>query len=441
MSRARDREDLTRVGPGTVMGEFMRQYWIPAALSSELAIDGNPMRLLLLGEKLIAFRDSAGRVGVMDQRCPHRCASLFLGRNEERGLRCVYHGWKFDTAGNCIDMPSVPVEQDFKAKVKATAYRTADRNGLVWVYMGARQEAPPPLPPIEVTLLPAAEMTQQFVQRRCNWLQALEGDIDTSHFGFLHMGSLALEDLDPEDPLRYTVMNRAPDYHVADAPWGTTYAGYRPADPGQTYWRVANFMFPFWTQTPAGAFPTHVGARAWVPMDDEHTMFLHLHWKASSPSLPVVRRDGTVPQHLNRTLHFVPNDTGWHGRWRLRANEDNDWQIDRAAQRAGKSFTGIDSIHLQDQAVTESIGAISDHELEHLGPSDRMISRTRRRLLQAARAWRTRGAVPPGVDDPALYLNARSGFFLSEDGVDWREAYARQVKAAARPVPTQQAAE
>jgi phenylpropionate dioxygenase-like ring-hydroxylating dioxygenase large terminal subunit len=440
MSKARDREELTRVGPGSVMGEFMRQYWIPAALSSELAVDGDPMRLLLLGEKLVAFRDSAGRVGVMDQRCPHRCASLFLGRNEQNGLRCIYHGWKFDTSGNCVDMPSVPVHQDFKDKVKAKAYPTAERNGLIWVYMGARQVAPP-LPAIEPALLPAADMTQQFVQRRCNWLQALEGEIDTSHFGFLHMGSVTAEDLDPGDMLRFTVMNRAPEYHVADMPWGTTYAAYRPADPGQTYWRVANYMFPFWTQTPAGAFPTHVGARAWVPMDDEHTMFVHLHWKAASPSVPYAKRDGSVPLYLTRNHDYLPNDTDWYGRWRLSANPDNDWRIDRAAQRAGKSFTGIGNIHLQDQAVTESMGGIVDHELEHLGPSDRMITRTRRRLLQAARAWQAAGTVPPGVDDPRLYLTARSGFFLSEDGLDWREAYARQVETAVRPVPMQQAAE
>jgi len=414
------------------MGEFMRQYWIPAALSSELPVDGDPMRLLLLGEKLIAFRDSAGRVGVMDQRCPHRCASLFLGRNEESGLRCIYHGWKFDVSGRCVDMPSVPAERDFKDKVKARAYRVAERNGLIWVYMGKRPDAPP-LPAIEPALLPKADMDQQFVQRRCNWLQALEGDIDTSHFGFLHMGCVKLDDLDPDDPLRYTVTNRAPDYHVAEAPWGTTYAAHRPADPGQTYWRVANFMFPFWTQTPAGAFPTHVGARAWVPMDDEHTMFVHLHWKAASPSVPAARRDGTVPAHLKRVNDYLPNETGWYGRWRLSASEDNDWQIDRAAQRAGRSFTGIGNIHLQDQAVTESMGPIIDHDLENLGFSDRMIALTRRRLLQAARAWRAGEAVPPGVDDAALYLTARSGFFLCEDGLDWREAYARQVKTAARP--------
>src|SRR5580693_2166046 len=189
MSKQKDSEDLVRVGSGTVMGEMMRQYWIPAAMSSELERDGAPTRLMLLGERLIAFRDSSGRVGVMDHRCPHRCASLFLGRNEENGIRCVYHGWKFDAVGNCIDMPNTPPHQDYKQKVKAKAYKVAERNGLVWVYMGERAEAPP-LPGIEASLLPESDLQIVFAQRECNWLQALEGDIDTSHFGFLHAGSV-----------------------------------------------------------------------------------------------------------------------------------------------------------------------------------------------------------------------------------------------------------
>jgi hypothetical protein len=170
-------------------------------------------------------------------------------------------------------------------------------------------------------------------------------------------------------------------------------------------------------------------------------MFVHLHWKAASPSVPLPRRDGTMPLHVTRMHDYLPNDTGWYGRWRLRANPDNDWQIDRAAQRDGRSYTGIGNIHLQDQAITESMGGISDHEWEHLGPSDRMITRTRRRMLVAARAWQADGTVPPGVDDPLLYLQARSGFFLSEEGLDWREAWQRQVAAAARPVGLPQAAE
>jgi len=134
-----DSTDLTRVGPGTVMGSFMRQYWLPACLSSEVTADGDPLRLMILCEKLVAFRDSAGRVGIMDHRCPHRCASLFMGRNEENGIRCVYHGWKFDVDGNCVDMPSVPARMDFKDKVHAKAYKTHEANGLIWVYMGDSQ--------------------------------------------------------------------------------------------------------------------------------------------------------------------------------------------------------------------------------------------------------------------------------------------------------------
>src|SRR5580700_10560995 len=168
MATASDSVELTRVGPGTVMGQLMREYWIPALMSSEVTHGGAPLRLMLLGEKLIAFRDSSGRVGVMDHRCPHRCASLFLGRNEADGLRCIYHGWKFDAEGNCVDMPSVPAHQDFKHNVKAKAYKVTERNGLIWVYMGARSEAPPP-PALEVTMLPDPEVQIWFAQRQCNW--------------------------------------------------------------------------------------------------------------------------------------------------------------------------------------------------------------------------------------------------------------------------------
>src|SRR6202043_4017353 len=225
MSKPKDSEDLVRVGSGTVMGEMMRQYWIPAAMSSELERDAAPTRMMLLGERLIAFRDSSGRVGVMDHRCPHRCASLFLGRNEENGIRCVYHGWKYDVAGNCVDMPNMPAHQDYKNRVKAKAYQAAERNGLVWVYMGPRAAAPP-LPAIEAALLPESESQIWFAQRQCNWLQALEGDIDTSHFGFLHLGSLAAEALPADSLLRHTLTNRAPEYHVAETDWGMMYAAF-----------------------------------------------------------------------------------------------------------------------------------------------------------------------------------------------------------------------
>ena len=146
MLKQEENDLITRVGPGTPMGNFMREYWVPAMLSSECpAADSDPLRVMLLGEQLIAFRDSNGKIGLVANNCPHRGASLFFGRNEEAGLRCVYHGWKFDVDGNCIDMPNEPAESDFRTRVKAVAYPTQERGGLVWAYMGPRKE-PPPLP-------------------------------------------------------------------------------------------------------------------------------------------------------------------------------------------------------------------------------------------------------------------------------------------------------
>ena len=202
MTSHSENELLTRVGPGTAMGNLMRHYWIPACLSSELKADGDPVRLMLPGEKLIAFRDTAGRIGIMDHRCPHRCASLFFGRNEEGGIRCVYHGWKFDTAGNCLEMPNLPPDQDFRGKMKAKAYTATERNGLVFVYMGERATAPP-LPALEAMLCPPEETDLNCKLRECNWLQALEGDIDTSHFSFPRVRARdlqhALRDLENHD--------------------------------------------------------------------------------------------------------------------------------------------------------------------------------------------------------------------------------------------------
>ena len=434
MATAKDGIELTRVGAGTVMGDLMRCYWMPALMSSELKRDAAPTRLMLLGEKLIAFRDSSGRVGVMDHRCPHRGASLFLGRNEQDGIRCIYHGWKFDVSGTCLEMPSTP-PPGFKEKVKSKAYRTIERAGVVWVYMGAEKEAPP-LPGFEILDLPDDEISVSFIQRDCNYLQALEGEIDTAHFGFLHAGHVDLDDLSENEPVRYTVIDRAPKYHMTDTPWGTQYAGYRPAGPNSTYWRFGNFLFPFWSQAPNGEFGSHMHARGWVPLDDEHTMYVFLWWKraVTAMSLPQpAYKDGTPIGGTGRGNRFLPNTTDWLGRWRLDANAGNDWMIDRAAQQSNTIYSGIDGIHLQDQAITESMGPIVDHSFEHLAPSDQMITRTRRRLLMAARALRTKGTLPPGAHDPDVYRGARSGYFISEGEHPWQEVYATTLANAVHP--------
>ena len=211
-----DNDMLTQVGPGTAMGELMREYWIPALMSSELpGPDSDPIRVRLLGENLIAFRDTNGVVGMLDNFCPHRRASLFFGRNEECGLRCVYHGWKFDVDGNCVDMPSEPAESNFKDKVRITAYRCQERNGIVWTYMGTRVE-PPPLSSLEANMRPDRDYTVSTILRNCNWMQALEGDIDTAHLGFLHLGSADPKALVPGSTDYYTVNVRHPKYNVMD---------------------------------------------------------------------------------------------------------------------------------------------------------------------------------------------------------------------------------
>lgn len=437
--QSNDSADLTRVGPGTVMGTFMRQYWMPAALSSELVADGDPVRLMILCEKLIAFRDTNGRVGIMDHRCPHRCASLFIGRNEESGIRCVYHGWKFDVDGKCVDMPSVPARMDFKEKVHAKAYKTHEANGLIWVYMGENQASPPPLPEIEATMVPDAEIW--CLQRDCNWLQALEGDIDTSHVGFLHVGGIEADDLEPDHPMRPTVLDRAPEYEVAQSEWGVMYGGYRPNDDGQMSWRIAHFMFPHWTQTPNNRFVSRAIARAWVPMDDEHSMLFDITCgiDAGNPAYNSTLKDGTP---LYDKINYAPTTTDWFGRFRSTDGIDNDWAIDRESQRNGHQFTGIPNITMQDQAVTESMGPITDHAYENLAPTDQMIARVRRRLLLAARALTNKGIVPPGVEDPGIFYRARAGSFLHDPADSLMGAYeAALAKAVRWPARETEAAE
>ena len=429
MTTAAEGQELTRVGPGTVMGEMMRQYWLPAVGAAELVAGGDPVRLMLLGEKLIAFREPSGRVGIMDHRCPHRCASLFYGRNEDGGIRCVYHGWKFAADGQCLDMPNLTPDQEFRSKVRAKAYPTVERAGVVWVYMGAREQVPP-MPDIEAIGLPESELSINFTQRECNWLQALEGDIDTSHFSWLHVGSLKPEQVDPENWLSYQVTNRAPEYHVTDTDWGTMYCAYRPADAQNTYWRFAHFCFPFWTFIPQGSFMDRVIARAWVPMDDTHVMFTGFTWKRASRT--AVLKDGSQIPGSTPAPVYQPNSTDWYGRFRPVQNAANDYQIDREAQRNDVIYTGITHIAMQDQAITESMGDIVDHTFEHLAPSDQMITRTRRRLLMAARAWRDRAEVPPCVDAPETYRQVRSGECVLAAS-DWQEAYADRMREIVHP--------
>ncbi len=425
----KDNEDLTRVGPGTVMGTLMRQYWLPALKSSELEAGGAPVRLLLLGEKLVAARSPKGVVSVLDHRCPHRNASLFFGRNEEGGMRCVYHGWQFDETGQCVEMPNVVDGERFRQRVRATAYRAQERHGVVWVFMGDPAKVPP-LPGLEILDAEEGDIEFEWAQRESNYLQSLEGDIDTSHLGFLHLGGLEPEDLRDDDNMKYVVANRAPQLEVTETPWGTSYCATKVTDDDLRYLRIANFIFPFWAQSPQGPFETNVMARAWVPMDDTHTMAVTMNWTKRPENFGTLRDGSMLPGAS--PLRQQPNATGWYGRFRTVQNLDNDFEIDREAQRTQRNFTGIENIHVQDHAIVDSMGPVTDRTREQLVSSDVMVARTRRRLLRAARELASDGTRPPCADDPATYRLARSGEMVVSTHTSWSETYPNSLAAAHR---------
>jgi phenylpropionate dioxygenase-like ring-hydroxylating dioxygenase large terminal subunit len=431
-----ENEYLCRIGPGTPMGDLMRQYWLPAIRSDELADpDGAPLRVKLLGEELIGFRASDGSVGLIQNNCPHRGASLFFGRNEEAGLRCVYHGWKFSTDGTCVDMPNEPADSDFpmreggiaayareKNKVKATAYPTRERDGIIWAYLGPRTE-PPPLPDFEANMLGTHDTVVSIIHRPCNWMQGWEGEMDTVHQAFLHAGATRLEDTQPGTFDYYIARTRAPKFAVIDTPYGTSYGAYRPATDESYYWRIAHMLMPFYAMIPAGMMGQQTRFAAYVPIDDEHT----LHWEISRgliapEDLPFEARgfEGRAPAQ-RASSDYALRTTDWYGRFNLVQSMANDYLVDRKLQRSGKSFTGIPGIRQQDMTVTESMGPIYKRWDEHLGTTDALIIRTRRRMIAAARALAEQGIVPPGVDHPELYRQRSGGVLLPRD-VNWWDA-------------------
>ena len=408
MLSKQDNDLLCRVGPGTPMGELMRQYWLPAARSDELpSPDCPPLRVMILGEQLIGFRATSGDVGLIQNACPHRGASLFFGRNEEEGLRCVYHGWKFDTTGACVDMPSEPAESNFKTKVHARAYPCVERNGIIWTYMGPR-ETPPPLPDLEANLVEGSRV--QTVLRECNWMQALEGDIDTVHFVFLHYGHLKLEDTYEGGFFNYQVKSPAAGFAVTDTDFGTCYGAYRPAEDDTYYWRMANFLFPFYTQVPPGTLAVKRQFRAWVPhgRQPRHVLRRPRPGGCDRRGRPGVARSApsSACRRCSRTAPAGSSAPAPSLRPRTTTC------IDREMQFNGESYTGLPSVFLEDQAITESMGTIYERTQEHLGTTDTMVIYTRRALIRAAEALRDHGIIPPGVDTPEVYAQRSGGVVL-----------------------------
>lgn len=415
-----DNELLTRIGPGTPMGNVFRQYWLPVLTSSELPTeDGPPKRVRLLGENLIAFRDSTGRVGLLGDHCSHRGASLFFARNEGEGLRCAYHGWKYDVQGRCVDMPNEPAESNFEEKIRHTAYPCREQGGAIWTYMGPRP-TPPPLPDLEWAQLAHGHCALGRTWRECNWMQALEGDIDNAHVSFLHSRLRAGNDDGLAAQIMYSI--KTPHLEVVDTPYGAMYGSRRDAGPDQYNWRIIQFLFPSFsmitTGTPQdrGSVPSHM----WIPIDDENTMQWGVRWNPTEP-LPA----GAVG--VSDAGDYLGDTNGWLGQRRPVANRTNDYLIDYEAQRTAR-FCGVPSVPLQDKAVTESMGPITDRTREHLGSTDAMVIRVRAKLIAAAKALRDQGASPPGVDQPELY-RVRSAIVNLPTDANWVEATRETVKA------------
>jgi phthalate 4,5-dioxygenase len=406
-----DNELLTRTGPGTPMGTTMRRYWIPAVLARELPEpDCPPVRVRLLGERLVAFRDSEGRLGLLDEGCPHRMASLYFGRNEECGLRCVYHGWKFDVEGRCVDMMNEPEEAQFGHKIRITAYPMVEIGGVIWAYLGP-PELEPPLPHFAFTQVPESHRHVSKVIQDSNWLQGLEGGVDTSHAPILHRTistSSARPGFKPTHPF---VRGRAPHLLVDLTDYGYQYAGIRPLDDAEMHIRTYQFILPFHqirpSKTERGV--SSVAGHIWVPMDDEHTMVFNWEYTADQPLSDEDRTEarlGNGPLDVDQTT------------FRCRKNRDNDYLLDRAVQKT-ETFTGIDGVNVQDRAIQESMGAIVDRSREHLGPADKAIIQARRLLLQAVRTVQD-GGTPRGIKPTYYALRAAEGV-LPRDA-DWRKA-------------------
>jgi phthalate 4,5-dioxygenase oxygenase subunit len=407
MTTQKENDLLTRVGPGTPMGELMRRYWIPAGFSHQLAErDAPPLRVRLMGENLVLFRDTQGRVGLLDERCPHRTASLFYGRNEEGGLRCVYHGLKFDVDGHCVDAPCLPPCSDaertsIQGELQAKAYPCIERGDVVWAYMGP-PELKPDFPDLEWTLVPESHRFATRHVQECNWLQGLEGGFDATHLTFLHGG-------DAEKSRRIV----ATLYEVMPTDFGFVVGTGRDPGQGDVMWNVNVMLMPFHKIISSIPHAAHV----WVPIDDENTMLYSVNFH---PARPLTDKD-LARETSWRGIHTENMPGSDHA---IR-NKANDYLIDRALQSSGASFTGMKGLGTQDCAIQESMGPIADRTAEHLLASDAAIVKIRRLLRQTLKDHAD-GKPLPGMD-PKSY-RVRSTRCEAPRGVSVSKTMATSVR-------------
>jgi phthalate 4,5-dioxygenase oxygenase subunit len=419
--RAEQNALLTCSGPGTPMGELFRRYWLPALQVHELPeADCPPVRVRMLGEKLIAFRDSQNRFGLIDEFCAHRGASLWFGRNEESGLRCSYHGWKYDVTGQCTEIPSEPGNAKLCQRMKLKSYPLVERGGVLWTYMGP-PELRPALPEHEWAMVP---QSHRFISRRwqeCNWLQAMEGGIDSSHVSFLHRHTMKVDPMfkGATQSHQYNLGDLAPHFEVVESPGGLYIGARRNAENDRYYWRITQYVMPSFTLIPPrGDHP--IGGHCWVPIDDENCWA----WSTNHHVTRPLTREEREAMEAGKGIHvpLIP------GTFRPFANKDNDYLMDRKAQKEGKSFSGVEGFAMQDASVQESMGPIQDRTKENLVPTDQGIIMARRRLIAAAQGL-PKGIQPPGVDPQHTRVRSAS-VILPKDA-----AFAQAAEDALLPEP------
>lgn len=415
------REDnvlLTHAGPDTPMGQYMRRFWMPVLLSRELPEpDCPPKKVKVMNEDLLAFRDSEGRVGLVDPVCPHRGANLFYGRNEKCGLRCVFHGLKFDVNGQCVDIPIAP-EGTNRERLRIKAYPTREWGDMIWTYMGPK-DLMPELPMLEFGLVPPSHRYVSKKWQDCNWVQCLEGAIDTAHFSFLHM---VIADSDEKayemlshaaigaqgtknDRIRWVRDDPMPKFEVIPTRVGLTIAGARKADDDNRYWRIAQFMAPNHALVPS-AFPgENYHGQTWMPVSDGSGWIFTYTWNPDRPltedEIAACRRGHTV--HAEVDENYVPLRT-----------LSNDYLIDRKDQKL-HSYTGIQGVSEQDAAIQDSQGAIADRTRDNLFPTDVGVVRFRRYMLEAVKALRDQDKAPEGAAQAHGYA-LRSGGWVAPEG-------------------------
>jgi phthalate 4,5-dioxygenase len=430
MLSAADNELLTRTGAGTPMGRLLRRYWVPALLAEEVAEPQcPPVRVTLMGERLVVWRDADGRLGALEEGCAHRRASLFFGRNENSqsrdgncGLRCVYHGWKYDVQGRCVDMPNEPAASTFKDRIQLTAYPVAERGDIVWVYLGPGDDIPP-LPDLEWAVVPQAHRYVSERLQRSNFAQATEGGIDSSHVSFLHSDARLWN---PDwtsagnSTRAHLTDDGSPKFFVEPTGYGLLIGARREAADEQYYWRITQWLMP-WYNIVARDGDGPITAHAWVPVDDESCWAWSITFNPDRPlskeQTDHYRRGGSVHAEL------IP------GTYLPVRNAENDYLIDRTLQRT-VSFTGIHGIAMQDVAMQESMGPVADRTNEHLGSADAAVIAARRRLLAEARALAAAdGAATPSGLDPRQQRVRSASMILPRD-VPWVEATAESRKAA-----------